>query len=125
MDKAFRHACAALATIACTATAAPSPAQDRIQTLERGTFICELPGDAEGKAGIRQEDAGFTIASASRYLSPQGSGTYLRRGEVVEMTSGPRSGERYRVVSERFLRKLEGGKMGRLRCIKQGGRPHR
>ena len=38
---------------------------------------------------------------------------------TVEITSGPRTGERYQVVSEGFLRKLDGDRPGRLRCVRQ------
>ena len=123
MKIAFSDALAWMVLAALASNQAPLQAQDRIQTLERGTYLCELPGDAAGKAGVRQEKLDFTIASASRYSSPQGPGTYLRRGKMVEMTSGPRSGERYRIVSERFLRKVEDGKPTRLRCIRAGRRP--
>lgn len=98
--------------------AAPAMAQGAIGTIERGAWTCELPGNAAGKAGIPQPERGFTIDSASRYSSPQGGGTYLRRGDTVTFTSGPRQGESYAVVSGGFLRKIEGGKPGRLRCVR-------
>jgi len=119
MARAFLHALAALALAMLAFTAFPAAAQGRIGTLAHGAYICELPGDAAGHAGIEQADSNFTIASASRYNSPQGPGTYLRRGDVVEMTSGPRNGERYQLVSENFLRKLEDGRPGRLRCVRR------
>ena len=97
--------------------AASASAQGPIGTLERGTFTCELPGDAAGRAGIEQPDAGFSIIGASRYSSPQGKGTYLRRGDVVTLTGGPRSGEAYAVISPGFLRKIENGQPGTLRCV--------
>ena len=75
---------------------------------------------ADGKAGIEQPDRALTIQSASRYSSPQGSGTYLRRGDTLTLTSGPREGERYAVISTGFLRRIEDGKPGRLRCVRQG-----
>jgi len=102
-------------------SAASASAQGPIGTLERGTYTCELPGDAGGRAGVAQPDAQLTIIGASRYDSPQGSGTYLRRGDVVMLTSGPRSGESYAVVSPAFLRRIEDGKPGKLRCVLQHG----
>lgn len=104
---------------ACTAVGASAQATNSgtIGTLPRGGYVCELPGDAAGSIGRPQPDAGFTILSASRYASPQGEGTYLRRGETLTMTSGPRQGDSYAVVSDGFLRKVEGGKPGRLRCV--------
>lgn len=120
MFRAFLEALAVLALAVLAFAALPALAQGKIGTVERGTYVCELPGDATGRAGVVQPDESFTIASASRYRSPHGSGTYLRRGDVLEMTSGPRNGERYRIVSDKFLRKLENGEPGRLRCIRQG-----
>lgn len=100
--------------------ASPVLAQGAIGTVPRGTFACELPGDAAGRAGIAQPERNLTIESASRYSSPQGSGSYLRRGDVLTLTSGPRQGESYAVITEGFLRLIEDGKPGRLRCVLQG-----
>lgn len=100
--------------------AVPSLAQGQLGTIERGNYICELPGDAGGAAGIPQPEESFTIESASRYSSPQGNGTYLRRGERVTMTSGPRNGDAYQIVGNGFLRKIEEGRPSRLRCVRQG-----
>ena len=109
-----------IAAAAGALLAAPAFAQGAIGTVERGAYVCELPGSADGKAGIEQPDRALTIQSASRYSSPQGSGTYLRRGDTLTLTSGPREGERYAVVSPGFLRLIEDGKPGRLRCVHQG-----
>lgn len=87
--------------------------------MERGAYACELPGTAAGSAGIAQPDMAFTIIGASRYQSPQGGGTYLRRGDVMTLTSGPRLGESYAVVSPGFLRKIEAGKPGKMRCVRR------
>jgi hypothetical protein len=110
----------ALVLLAGGMLAAPVLAQGQLGTIARGTYTCELPGDAAGAAGIEQPAEGFTIASASRYISPQGEGTYLRRGDVLTMTSGPRNGDSYAIVSRNFLRKLENGEPGRLRCVRTG-----
>lgn len=98
---------------------APAAAQGQIGTVERGQYICELPGDAGGEVGIEQPEENFRIASASRYITNEGGGTYLRRGDVVTMTSGPRNGVQYAVISSGFLRKMEGGQPGRLRCLRR------
>jgi len=100
--------------------AAPASGQGAIGTVERGGYVCELPGDAAGRAGIEQPDRGFSIESASRYSSPQGAGTYLRRGDTLTFTSGPRQSESYAVISTAFLRKIENGQPGRLRCVRKG-----
>jgi hypothetical protein len=109
-----------ISLILAGALVSPALAQGAIGTVTRGTFACELPGDATGRAGIAQPDRNITIESASRYSSPQGHGSYLRRGDTLTLTSGPRQGESYAVVSEGFLRLLEGGQPGRLRCVRQG-----
>ena len=106
--------------VAFAAVTVPAFAQGAIGTIERGAYICELPGDAGGLAGVEQPAKAFTIESASRYSSPQGSGTYLRRGDMLMFTSGPREGERYAVVGGGFLRLVEDGKPGRLRCLRSG-----
>jgi hypothetical protein len=108
------------AMLVAAGLAVPALAQGAIGTLERGTFVCELPGDAAGQAGIAQPSRNFTIENAARYSSPQGGGTYLRRGNTLTFTSGPRQGESYRIASERFLRLVENGQPGRLRCVRQG-----
>jgi hypothetical protein len=98
----------------------PALAQDQIGTVERGQYVCELPGDAMNGVAIEQPDENFEIASASRYRSPQGNGTYLRRGDMVTMSSGPRNGQQYVVISPVMLRKIENGEPGRLRCYRRG-----
>ncbi len=110
----------ALLFVLSLAFAPPAAAQGKIGTIERGQYICELPDDAAGQAGIEQPEENFRITSASRYRSPQGSGTYLRRGDVVTMSSGPRNGDQYLVISPSFLRKMENGEPGRLRCFLRG-----
>jgi hypothetical protein len=102
------------------AFAAPALAQGAIGTVPRGTFVCELPGDAAGQAGVAQPARNLTIDSASRYSSPQGNGSYLRRGDTLTLTSGPRQGESYAILSDGFLRLIEDGRPGRLRCVRQG-----
>ena len=106
-------------TLIAASLTVPSLAQGQLGTLERGFYACELPGDAGGAAGIAQPEESFTIESASRYSSPQGNGTYLRRDNRVTMTSGPRNGDEYQIVGNGFLRKLEEGQPGRLRCVRQ------
>ena len=99
------------------AALSPAFAQGPIGTLQRGSYTCEMPGDADGPAGLAQPGAAFSVQSASRYSAPQGGGVYLRRGKTVEMTSGPRRGESYAIVSDGFLRRVENGGSGKLRCV--------
>ena len=105
--------------IAAASISVPAHAQGQPDTIARGNYVCELPGNAAGSAGIPQPDESFSIKSASRYVSAQGSGTYLRRGDRLTMTSGPRNGDSYAIVSRGFLRKLVDGVPSRLRCIRQ------
>lgn len=108
-----------LATALAAGQAGSAGANDRIGTMARGNYVCELPGDAAGKAGHVQPSENFTIESASRYTSPQGKGTYLMRGKELIMTSGPRQGDRYIELRAGFLRKLDAqGEPSRLRCVR-------
>ena len=101
--------------------AVPALAQGPVGTAARGSYSCELPGNAAGAAGIAQPEANFRIASASRYQSALGDGTYLRQGDTIRFTSGPRKGEAYGLESENFLRRLgPDGKPTRLRCVRRG-----
>jgi hypothetical protein len=102
-------------------SAAPAFAQGPVGTVERGSFSCELPGDAAGAAGVAQPEQNFRIASASRYQTQQGDGTYLRQGKTIRFTGGPRKGEAYLVESENFFRRLgPDGQPTRLRCVRSG-----
>lgn len=110
----------AASLVAAPVSAAGLPGGDGpIKTLQRGQYVCELPDMTARTRGIVQPAEGFAIISGSRYRSPQGGGTYLREGDMVMMTSGPRNGVRYKVISEHFLRKMVNGKPSRLRCILQ------
>jgi len=99
------------------ALAAAAPA-DTIGTLQTGRYVCELPGDALGAAGIHRVDADFVILNASGYQAVVGAGSYLLVGKTVTFTSGPRQGEQFRLVTSRFLRRLNGdGSDNPLRCV--------
>jgi hypothetical protein len=102
------------------AAVSTASAQGAIDTVARGTYVCELPGDAGAGSAIAQPDLNFTIQTNSLYSSAKGGGTYLRRGDQVEMTSGPRRGEVYQVMFHGFLRRVgPDGKPGPLRCVLQ------
>jgi len=109
----------ALAAMALATPLAAAPV-DAIGTLAIGRFVCELPGDALGPAGIRQPDADFAILNASAYQSAAGRGSYLLVGEMMTFTSGPRKGEKYHRISANFLRRLNpDGSDGALRCVRR------
>lgn len=91
-----------------------------IDSLDAGAYVCELPGDATGPAGIRQPDAGFTILNANSYEAEGGRGAYLLTGDVLALTSGPKRGQRFHRISNRFLRLIgPDGNDGPLRCVRQ------
>ena len=109
-----------LSALLAISAAAPVGAAGPIGTLERGHYTCELPGETAGVVATDQPEESFEIAGASRYRSPQGNGTYLRRGDRVIISSGPRNGTQYEVISETLLRRIENGQPGRLRCYWRG-----
>lgn len=92
----------------------------QIDSLEPGDYVCELPGDATGPAGIRQDSQAFSIINASSYRAGGRNGTYLLTGDVLTLTSGPKRGQRFHRISDRFLREIgPDGKDGPLRCVRQ------
>jgi hypothetical protein len=108
---------AALGGLAGVAVAAPG---GPIATLQLGDYVCELPGDAAGAAGIRQPQRAFSVLNASSYSASGRRGTYLLTGTLVQMTSGPKKGERFIKLSENFLRELDAaGQQTALRCVRQ------
>lgn len=111
----------ALAVMAGALSLTPAAAQGPVGTMPRGNYACELPGDAAGPSGVAQPDANFTIESSSRYADAKGTGTYLKRGKTVTMSSGPRRGESYAVAGTKRLQRVEQGQPGRLRCIQTRG----
>lgn len=113
-----RSAVIALALL-CAAPLHAAPV-DAIGTVAIGRYVCERPGNALGQVGIHQPEVDFEILNASAYQSEVGSGSYLRVGEVVSFTSGPRRGEQFRWISANFLRRLNpDGSLSSLRCIRR------
>ena len=91
-----------------------------IGVLQQGQYVCELPGNATGPAGIRQDQQDFSIHNGSRYSTPAGRGTYLLVGDTVTMTSGPKKGQQFRKLSNNFLRELDSAaRETDLRCVRQ------
>lgn len=110
-------------TLFLTSLALTAPAMatsgGKIGILERGAYVCELPGDAATIRGIAVPEENFSITNSSTYRTETGKGTYLRTGEMVTMTSGPKKGDRYQMKNDSFLRKLSPGSTpSGLRCIR-------
>lgn len=112
----MKRAPALLVAIAATpALAAPG---GQLGTLKRGSYACELPGDATGPVGLRAAEQDFSIDNGSSYITTTGRGTYLLTGDLLRMTSGPQQGTSYRRQSGGFLRRLNpDGSESPLRCI--------
>jgi hypothetical protein len=91
-----------------------------IGQIPPGNFLCEMPGDATGAVGLRVPDEDFVVVNANTYRTARGRGTYLLTGDLLVLTSGPRSGDKFRVISNSFLRKLgANGQDGSLRCVRR------
>lgn len=91
-----------------------------IDVLAPAAYACEMPGDATHAAGYRVDAENFAIANSTSYFTPDGRGTYLLTGDDLVLTSGPKNGNRYRRVSDNFLRKLgPDGKETELRCVRK------
>lgn len=110
---------AGLAACAPAQTIQPVPG-GQIGVLQQGLYVCELPGDATGAAGVHQEEQDFTVSNGSRYSTATGSGTYLLTGDTVAMTAGPKQGQKFKKLSNNFLRKLDAAdKETDLRCVRR------
>lgn len=111
----------AAATLAAPAGAVPG---GQIGTLKMGVYACETPGDAAGPAYHRVTEQDFTVTNASGYRVGTKTGTYLRTGDDVVMTSGPLRGNRYKHVSDRLLQAVgPDGQQSPLRCIRGAIQP--
>lgn len=110
-----------LFALAAQASAADTASGGPVTTLKRGDYACERPGDAASMRGVPAPEESFTVTNGSSYSADGKTGTYLRIGDMVTMTSGPRKGNRYNIRNDRFLRKLDAaGNPGELRCVWQG-----
>lgn len=110
----------AFGPVSAGAKGVPSVLDGPIGTLHRGDYLCEIAGNALGEAGIHQPDEDFSILHDSVYRTASGGGTYLLTGKLIVMTSGPKRGERFRRLSDSFLRRLApDGSETSLRCIRR------
>jgi hypothetical protein len=100
---------------------ASAPSGGLLGILQHGNWQCALPGDAGGEAFIEVPAEAFRIGTASSYESPQGSGIYLLRGTEVVFTRGPKKDQRFKVLGDNTLQKLNpDGTMSRLICTRVG-----
>ena len=116
----------AFAAVLAAAISAASPAPlsaapgGELDTLPIGDYICELPGNVIGPAGLRVPEEDFTVVTASSYRAGGVLGSYLLTGEQLTMTGGPHRGKRYKRLSTGFVRKLDAaGTPGDLRCVRR------
>jgi len=111
----------AIAFLFALSAPALAASEGKLDTLERGTWVCEMPGDASTERGIPVPEANFEVTHSSTYRTENGRGTYLRMGDKVTVTSGPHKGQRFTVDSERMIKQLGPGDVETgLRCIKLG-----
>ncbi|WEK47169.1 MAG: hypothetical protein P0Y56_02480 [Candidatus Andeanibacterium colombiense] len=110
-----------LLSLALLAGAAAASAQNsRLDTLERGNYACEMPGDAATQRGVAVPEQSFKVVNASTYVARGERGQYLRLGDTVTITSGPLKGNRYSMKSDHFLRQIDDkGMVTKLRCVKE------
>lgn len=102
--------------------ATPAASQGRLALLDRGEYVCALPGDATGAAWVEQEGRDFAITGGSSYRTARGTGTYLLEGKQVTFTRGPMRGAKFMRLGSGMLQEIgRDGKLGRLRCHRAGG----
>jgi len=97
------------------------PSGGMLGTLQRGDWECALPGDAGGEAYVVVPEEGFRIGNASSYRNDEGRGIYLLRGTELVFTRGPKKDQRFRVLGDNTLQKLEAdGSPSKLICTRLG-----
>lgn len=107
---------AALIVVATSATASVG----RLGTLPHGSYICSLPGDANGPAWRELPDMEFTIGNASTYRTFEGLGTYLMTGKIVTFTRGSMKGMVfYRIADTTLVYREKDDSLGRVRCVRR------
>ena len=99
-----------------------APTSGMLGTLRHGTWQCALPGDAGGAAFVDVPAEGFSIGAASSYANAQGGGIYLLRGTELIFTRGPKKDQRFRVLGDNTLQKLNrDGSPSKLICTRVDG----
>ncbi len=103
---------------------AAAPSGGMLGILGHGDWQCALPGDAGGKAYIEVPEEDFGIGTASSYNSAAGSGIYLLRGTELLFTRGPKKDQRFRVLGDNTVQKLNAdGSLSKLICTRVSTAP--
>lgn len=103
---------------------AAAPAGGMLSILDHGYWQCALPGDAGGDAFVKVPEEDFGIGTASSYSNAAGSGIYLLRGTELIFTRGPKKDQRFRVLGENTVQKLNAdGSLSKLICTRVGSAP--
>jgi len=98
---------------------APAATGGMLGILEHGAWECALPGDADGEAFTPVPAEDFRIGTASSYRTAEGTGIYLLRGGELVFTRGPKKDQRFRLMGENTLQKLNAdGSKSRLVCTR-------
>ncbi|PLK24683.1 elongation factor P [Porphyrobacter sp. TH134] len=96
-----------------------APVGGLLGILQHGDWQCALPGDAGGEAFVDVPAEAFRIGTASSYLNAAGTGIYLLRGADLVFTRGPKKDERFRVLGENTMQKLNpDGSDSKLICTR-------
>lgn len=99
--------------------AVAAPTAGTLGIIQHGDWQCALPGDAGGEAFIRVPEEDFGVGTASSYNSPTGSGIYLLRGTELVFTRGPKKDQRFRLMGDNTLQKLNSdGSLSKLICTR-------
>ncbi len=119
---AMRRILPALLATPLLIAAAPAPTPvpgGLIGTLDQGHYTCELPGDASGPIRVAAKEFDFSVVHGSSYRDQNRQrGSYLKTGDLVQMTGGPLKGLKLRMISDGFLRRIEpNGLNGEMRCV--------
>lgn len=96
-----------------------APTGGMLGIIEHGVWQCALPGDAGGDAFTPVPEEDFRIGTASSYRNAEGAGIYLLRGTELVFTRGPKKDQRFRLMGENTLQKLNpDGTRSRLVCTR-------
>ena len=79
-SRAWQSRLALLALLLATPLAA-TPGGD-LETMPAGDYVCELPGDATGPAGVHVPEEDFTVVTASSYRAGGMMGSYLEQSKT-------------------------------------------